>query len=126
MSTRTNTRHLITYSPSMLSLTLISNRQVFQTFSNLENILNLPNTILFMKDSFIPSYKECISQMNIYLIKAKTPKKGGVSSNQTGLILPSVAETDPKINQNPCNLQFSICSRAGGKVLSLKNHHSLF
>ena len=40
--------------------------------------------------------------------------------------LPSVAETNPKINQSRCNLQFSICKHARGKVLSLENHHSLF
>ena len=55
-----------------------------------------------------------------------TSLEGVVSSFQIGLSLPSVAETDPKINQSRCNLQFSICRHAGGKVLSLENHHSLF
>ena len=52
--------------------------------------------------------------------------KGVVSSYQIGLILPSVAETHPKIYPSRCNLQFSICRHAGGKVSSLGNHHSLF
>ena len=52
--------------------------------------------------------------------------KGVVSSFQIGLILPSVAETDPKINQSWCNMQFSVCRHAGGKGLSLENHHGLF
>ena len=51
---------------------------------------------------------------------------GVVSSYQIGLILSSVAEIHPKIDPSRCNLQFSICSHAGGKVLSLGNHHSLF
>ena len=56
-----------------------------------------------------------------------TPKsKGVVSSYQIGLTLSSVAETDLKTNQSQCNLQFSISRHAGGKVLSLENHHSLF
>ena len=52
--------------------------------------------------------------------------RGVVSSYQIGLILPLVAETDPKINKSQCNLQFSICIHAGGKILSLENPHSLF
>ena len=52
--------------------------------------------------------------------------KGVVSSYQIRLILLSVAEADPKLNQSWCNLQFSICRHAGEKVLSLKNQDSLF
>ena len=48
-----------------------------------------------------------------------------VSSYQIKLILPSVAETHPKMFPSRCNFQFSICRLAGGKVLSLKNYHSL-
>ena len=46
--------------------------------------------------------------------------KGVVSSYQIELILPSVAETYPKMYPSQCNLQFSICRLAGGKVLSLE------
>ena len=45
--------------------------------------------------------------------------KGVVSSYQIGLILPSVAETQPKMYQSRCNLQFSICRHAGGKALKI-------
>ena len=51
--------------------------------------------------------------------------KGVVSSYKIGLILPSVAETHPKIYPSRCNLEFSIIRHARGKVLSLANHHSL-
>ena len=52
--------------------------------------------------------------------------KGVVSSYQIGLILPSVAETQPKMYQSRCNLQFSICRHTEGKVISIENHHNLF
>ena len=52
--------------------------------------------------------------------------KGVVPSYQIWLILPSVAETHPKIHPSRCNLKFSICRHAGGMVSSLGNHHSLF
>ena len=50
--------------------------------------------------------------------------KGVVSSYQISLVLPSVAETHPKMYQSWCNLQFSICWHAGGKVLSFGNRNS--
>ena len=52
--------------------------------------------------------------------------KGVVSSDQIGLILPSVAETHPKMYPSRCNFQFSICTHAGGMILSPENHQSLF
>ena len=61
-----------------------------------------------------------------YLPYPNYGNKGVVSSYQIGLTLPSVVESDKKINQSQCNLQFSICIHVGGKVLSIKNHHSLF
>ena len=51
--------------------------------------------------------------------------KGGVSSYQISLVLPSVAETHPKMYQSRCNLHFSVCRQPGGKILSLENHQSL-
>ena len=60
------------------------------------------------------------------LVLPQCSYKGVVSYYQIGLILPSVAEIHPKIDPSRCNLQFSICRHAGGKVLSLENQHSLF
>ena len=51
--------------------------------------------------------------------------KGVVSSYQIRLGLPSVAETHPKMYLSRCNLQFSICWHAGGKVLSFEYRYSL-
>ena len=53
-------------------------------------------------------------------------QKGVVASYQIRLILPSVAQTHPKMYPSRCNLQYSICRHAVRKVLSLEYHHSLF
>ena len=58
--------------------------------------------------------------------KNKFPLQGGVASYQIRLILPSVAQTCPKICPSRCNLQYFICRHAVRKVLSLEYHHSLF
>ena len=86
----------------------------------------IPETkvLIFFKILLVASCGSCYFSCSNCLINLYL--KGVVSSYQIELILPSVVETDPKTNQSRCNLQFSICRHAGGKVLRLENHHSLF
>ena len=51
--------------------------------------------------------------------------KETVESYKILLILPSVAETHPKMYLSKCNSQFSINIPAGGKISSPENNNSL-